>query len=144
MKPFRFSLERVLEWRREEFETEQAALLALAAERERLRSSRRMIEESLKSEQKALVQSASVSSQTLAALESWKGWVRVEIRRLEHRAQDLERRISMQRVKVLEAQRRVKLLERLREKAHRRWAAEIDRELENFAAEAYLARWRPG
>lgn len=144
MKPFRFSLERVLEWRREELEKEETALRALSAERERLQARRRMIEESLEAEQRALIRSASVSSQTLAALESWKGWVRAEIRRLDHHAQELERRITTQRLRVLEAQRRVKLLERLREKARRRWTAEWNRELENFAAEAYLARWRSG
>ncbi len=143
MKPFRFPLERVLEWRREELETEQAALKALHAEKERTHSQRRSLVENLEAEQRALVASPSVSSQALAALESWKGWVRGEIRRLESYLQELDRRIGWQRHKTLEAQRRVKLLERLREKAHRKWKAELDRELEAFAAEAFLARRRP-
>jgi len=144
MKPFRFPLDRVLEWRREELETEQAALRALQAERERLQARRRMLEGNLEAEQRALVASPSVDSQALEALESWKVWVRGEFRRLEILAQELDGRIAVQRFKTLEAQRRVKLLERLREKAYRRWTAELNRELENFAAEAYLARWRPG
>jgi flagellar FliJ protein len=144
MKPFRFPLDRVLEWRREELETEQAALRALHAERERLQARRRWLEESLEAERRALVASATVESQALEALESWKVWVRGEFQRLGSLAQELERRIAVQRFKTLEAQRKVKLLERLREKAFQRWTAELNRELENFAAEAYLARWRPG
>jgi len=43
---------------------------------------------------------------------------------------------------VLEAQRRVRLLERLRERRFSEWEAELNRELEALAAESYLARWK--
>jgi flagellar export protein FliJ len=144
MKPFRFPLERVLEWRRGEFETEQAALRLLHAEREGTAARRRTLAESLERERRMLVSPGDVSGETLAALEAYRDWVRRETLRLEDRIRQLDRRIAEQRGRVIEAQRKVKLLERLREKALRQWTAEVNREIESFAAEAFLARWRPG
>jgi hypothetical protein len=40
-----------------------------------------------------------------------------------------------------EARRRCRLLERLRERRRAEWKTENDRELEQVAAESYLARW---
>jgi hypothetical protein len=42
---------------------------------------------------------------------------------------------------MLEARRRCRLLERLRERRWDEWKAAADRELEETAAESYLARW---
>jgi hypothetical protein len=42
---------------------------------------------------------------------------------------------------MLEARRRCRLLERLKEHRLTEWTAERDREVEEIAAESYLARW---
>ena len=45
---------------------------------------------------------------------------------------------------MLEARRRCRLLERLKERRLAEWTAERDQELEEMAAETYLARWSRG
>jgi hypothetical protein len=42
---------------------------------------------------------------------------------------------------MLEARRRFRLLERLKERRHEDWRLARDRELEELASESYLARW---
>jgi len=42
----------------------------------------------------------------------------------------------------VEAQRRARLLEKLRGRRLEEWRMAGDREMENFAGEAFLARWR--
>jgi hypothetical protein len=42
---------------------------------------------------------------------------------------------------MLEARRRCRLLERLKERRLTEWTAGRDHELEEIAAESYLARW---
>ena len=45
---------------------------------------------------------------------------------------------------MLEARRRCSLLERLKERRLAEWTHERDRELDEIAAESYLARWSRG
>ena len=54
---------------------------------------------------------------------------------------DWQQRAAKQQQAMLEARRRVRLLEKLEEKQLRLWKAEADREQENLAAELYLGRW---
>ena len=51
------------------------------------------------------------------------------------------RAVSQQRA-VVEARRRVRLMEQLEERRFRAWQADAGREQENLAAELYLARWK--
>jgi len=51
------------------------------------------------------------------------------------------RKFAEQRKVMLEAQRRIKLLERWEERRHAEWKAAHDRELDEIAAESFLANW---
>lgn len=142
MKPFRFPLERVLEWRKEQAERERAALRLLAGERDAVLAHRHSLEAQRAEEERALLNDAVLDVSRLAALETWRAWVRGETARLEIALREVEERISAQRQRVVEAERKVRLLERLRDKSFRNWRLALDKELENFAAEAYLMRWK--
>jgi len=142
VKPFRFPLERVLEWRKEQAERERAALRLLAGERDAVLAHRHSLEAQRAEEERALLSDAVLDISRLAALETWRAWVRGETARLEIALREVEERISAQRQRVVEAERKVRLLERLRDKSFRNWRLALDKELENFAAEAYLTRWK--
>jgi hypothetical protein len=42
---------------------------------------------------------------------------------------------------LLEAQRRLRLLERLKERQRGKWKVECDRELDQLASDAFMAKW---
>jgi hypothetical protein len=60
---------------------------------------------------------------------------------MERKTRDLDAQAEAQKAKTLEARRKVRLLESLREARYKEWQAEADQEQETFAADAYLARW---
>ena len=51
-------------------------------------------------------------------------------------------RVSAQWQRLLEARRRLRLLETLEQNQRAQWRAAADRELEDLSAELYLARWK--
>jgi flagellar export protein FliJ len=55
---------------------------------------------------------------------------------------DWQARTSKQQQAMVEARRRVRLLEKLEEKQLRLWKEEADREQDNLSSELYLARWK--
>jgi hypothetical protein len=82
-----------------------------------------------------------VASSELTAL----GAYRLRARKLEeqikiHRA-EAAKKVEEQQKAMLEARRRCRLLERLKERRLVEWTAERDKELEEIAADSYLARW---
>ncbi len=140
MKRFEFRLERVLEWRHGQLDIELAGLGRLTAEAQAIDRRRGEIEAERASAEKSLMSSATVEAQQLTALDAFRAWVRQESGRLASQRAEWEHKIAEQRRKVLEARRRFRLLERLKERRRAEWDAEFNRELENLAGELYLAR----
>jgi flagellar export protein FliJ len=144
VKRFVFRLESVLRWRRSLFEQEQNRLRALVAERDAILLRLKELEELRQRAEQALLEAPAVTGSELAALEAYRRRLNLERARKQQELTDCEPRIEAQRQRVLEAQRRVRLLERLRERRFSEWEAELNRELEALAAESYLARWKRG
>lgn len=142
MQSFRFSLERVLSWRRTEREREEAQLATLLAERHRLESLRQQILGAWERAGRELVAAGRVDGGELAALAGYR--TRLEKERISNerdRAASTER-IEAQRARVTAAHRRFRLLEKLRGRRLEEWQSAWNREMESFASEAFLARWR--
>jgi flagellar export protein FliJ len=144
VKRFVFRLESVLRWRRSLFEQEQNRLHALVAERDAILLRLKELEELRQRAEQALLEAPAVTGSELTALEAYRRRLNLERARKQQELTDCEARIEAQRQRVLEAQRRVRLLERLRERRFSEWEAELNRELEALAAESYLARWKRG
>ena len=144
MKRFVFRLESVLRWRRSLFGQEHNRLRALVAERDAILLRLKELEELRQRAEQALLEAPAVTGSELAALEAYRRRLNLERARKQQELADCEPRIEAQRQRVLEAQRRVRLLERLRERRFSEWEAELNRELEALAAESYLARWKRG
>ena len=141
MKAFRFALESVLGWRQTQLTNEETRLAAALEERSRaardlagLRTLRETAEQQVRS-------AKSIPADELRNLAGFQVWARrEEIKRAERLAL-CERRATEQRARVIEARRRCRVLELLKEKQRRTWNYEFGRELEALAADAYLAKW---
>ena len=87
----------------------------------------------------------SVPAVELEALGEFR--LHVRRRRARNRHTESRRRCGTWRnaeTAMLEARRRCRLLERLKERRLAEWTRERDRELEEVASESFLARWRQG
>ena len=143
MKAFQFSLGRALEWRRAELEQAEARFKQQAAE---LAAIDRQRAESEAADLRAEIEVRAwqpVSGEDLAALGAFRLGVRRQQELLQARRKQCESNLAERQKEMMEARRRVRLLERLKERRLAEWRAAFDRELEQQAAESYLAQW-PG
>jgi hypothetical protein len=144
MTPFRFSLQRVLDWRRTQMELEEARLRQQAAAIADLDRARAELEAEGIAAEIAVREWSPLRGSELAALGSFRVGVRLKEGRIAALRAARERDLAGQRQAMLEARRRYRLLERLRDRRLEEWRAAADKELEDFAAEGYLARWSHG
>jgi len=143
MRTFKFSLERVLGWRRIELRTEEARLAPLVAESCRLSAAHLAIAVAHERAQRDLLSSGPVDGAQLEALARYRTRLEKQKTVVEQKAQLCGEQIAAQQVRIIEAQRRARLLEKLRGRRLEEWRVAGEREMENFAGEAFLARWQP-
>jgi hypothetical protein len=141
MSAFRFPLEKVLNWRRTQLEIEEAKLQRLVAQRLALERARAELEAAGVHAEADVRGWGSVAGGDLAALSGFRRHVSAKEREIAGHHAECEKAIGEQRRVMVEAQRRCRLLERLRERRHADWKAAADRDLEAMATESYLARW---
>jgi flagellar export protein FliJ len=141
MNAFRFRLQRVLDFRRVQFqlaESEyhqaearlrgiQAQYAALAAKKSETRIS--------------FTRLPIVSGRILEPLTYWFQWTETEALRLAGLEKALALEVRKRREALVEAQRKVRLLEKLRENRHLDWKAGFDREIEELAADSTNSRY---
>jgi hypothetical protein len=140
MKNFRFRLEKVLEWRRTELEMQQARLQEQTRALLELDSERANIEAAgIRSEIEVRVWQP-LTGGDLTALAAFRRHVIAKEEQIEARREEARRKLESQKLAMIEARRRSELLERLKQRRLREWQAAADRELEELAAESYLAR----
>jgi hypothetical protein len=144
MTGFRFSLEKALDLRRLQLEVEEAkfqqqaaALLALDREREGMRASRAEAEACVRAGGSAL-------GFDLAALGAFRLHVQTKEKDLAQRRVEGEKKLEERREAMLGARRCYRLLEKLKERRKAEWTTALNREIEEIAAESYLAKWNRG
>jgi flagellar export protein FliJ len=141
MTTFRFSLQKVLDWRKTELElAEMRFKQAMTALAELDRARAEWEAEGIKAELQVREWSP-LEGRYLAALGNFRSHVKRREKEIALRRVECQRDVETRRKAMLEARRRCRLLERLKERRHAEWQAGFDRELEETAAEAYLARW---
>jgi hypothetical protein len=142
MKQFHFSLEKALAWRRTQARMERLRWEQIRAEIGQINKARAHLSAE-KDESAAAMRSAkSAMGEELAALETFGGYVISERARLEIKRVECEKRLAEQAKIVTARERDVKVLEHLRARRLDAWNIEWEKELEQQAAETYLARWR--
>jgi hypothetical protein len=141
MSAFHFSLERVLEWRRTQLEIEEAKYqqrLAAVAALDRARAE--MEASGIRAEVQVRAWHP-LAGNDLAALSVFRRSVRAKEKQIALRRAESAQAAEIQLKAMLEAQRRCRLLERLKERRLAEWRTASDRALEELATESYLARW---
>lgn len=141
MATFQFSMETALQYRRMQQEQEEAKLQELVRESEHWAWQDRHVEEA-RHESRRLA--PGLAREAVLLSETQDIYIRQltrQHRQILLRRQDCHRRLAAQQSKAVEAQRQVKLLEKLREKAKQEWQQEQARQLEELAGDAYLAKW---
>ena len=139
MTAFRFRLEKALEWRRTQFEIEEAAyqreLAALAA----VEHAQVELEAAGAQAEVQIRDWKDVSGADLAALGGFRRGMEVRKTELVALRADAARKVMVRQATMLAAKKLYRLLERLREKRLQEWLAAEQRELEAVASESYLA-----
>jgi flagellar export protein FliJ len=141
MMAFRFPLQRVVDWRRSELELtelkfQQLTAAVSAVDREIAELETAGIQTEL------LVRDWSpVSGRDLAALGSFRLHVRKKNAELAARRVECAKHLAAGRAALLEARRRFRLLDSLKQRRFEDWRLARDKELEELASESYLARW---
>jgi flagellar export protein FliJ len=141
MTSFRFPLERVLDWRRTELELAEARFKRQAGALAELDRQRAELEAAGIRTEIQVRQWRPVSGGDLAALGGFRLQVKVREQGLAARRAECQKELEKLQNAMLEARRRLRLLERLKERRLAEWRAAFDRELEEQAAVSYLARW---
>jgi hypothetical protein len=142
MKKFEFQLQSALDWRQRRLEGERVRLEALETQRNRLQASVQSIEAARHQSQDAVAQSPTLERLDLDLLEGYRHAAEFQTRRLAAEIARLDAAILQQRTRVTEANREHRLLEKLRQQRHDDWQKGVDRQIEDEAAERYLAQWK--
>ncbi|HEX8985102.1 MAG TPA: flagellar FliJ family protein [Bryobacteraceae bacterium] len=140
MQRFQFRLASVLKWRGLQLDVEKSKLQALFGERNRAIAGLARLED-CRLEANRILAAGSVDGQSLAALGEYRSSLQRSGEKIRAAAADCERRIAAQQQCLAEAERRVRLLERLKERRLEEWNREAARELEALASETFLAKW---
>lgn len=136
MKAFRFRLEQALQWRRTELNIQKARAAAANA---RLAG----IEAALDRKHRELSSAAAVAAHNATGfgLNSYAGFRRrssTEIRDLEVQALAARKSADLEAGRLIEASRKLRVLENLQSTAQDRWKREFEHELAAFADEAFV------
>jgi len=142
MQKFHFPLAHVRDFRVRQLEMEQAILEALHRERRALADEWSRLEEETAETRNALMVTVAADAQYLAASDLYLRHLEVVKKRHAARLADWQVRAAKQQQAVVEARRRVRLLEKLEERKRKEWQSAADREQENLASELYLAGWK--
>jgi hypothetical protein len=149
MKSFRFLLERALDWRRMQFEMEEAAYKReLASLNELDRAETALTSEAALVEAR-IREAQDVSGKDLIAFGSYRLGLTARKEDLKVKRAEASRRAEERQISMVAARRRFRLLEKLKDRRLEEWTQSESRELEDLAADSYLARYcrdraRPG
>lgn len=150
MKAFKFRLERALQLRESELKTEEAALEELLNRRGQMLAEMTALDDSLQQARVSIQSQQFVRPAELISLERYNGWVDRERKEGLAKIAAHEEIVEKQKMKVVAARARVRLLEKLREKRKVEWQAEGNKEMEELATDFSAAQWlrlqerRPG
>jgi hypothetical protein len=141
MQSFQFRLRQVLEWRRTQLGIEENKLLQLTAGLEELALAAAKLGLAKSRAEQNVRETPAVEAADLWALAAYRRRLLAQLEALARRRRDCQVQLAAQREQVREAQRQCRLLEKLEERRRAEWKVELDREIENQAAESFLAAW---
>ncbi len=141
MKAFRFPLDRALQIRRTQMEIEQTQLQRINQELSKVTAAEISLQKFSVDTRRWIATNTPLESTTISTMNDFQRQAKTLVQRMNGEKIELTARNETQKQKVIEFQRRVKLLEKLRGKRHAEWEASLQKDQENFASDAFLARW---
>jgi hypothetical protein len=141
MQRFQFPLQRILDWRRTQLEIEEGKFRQRGEALAAVDRARAELEAQVVHTEREVRRWDSVGGADLRALDEYRKYVRAEEARLAADRAERARAVAAQQAAMLEARRRFRLLERLKDRRLAEWKTACDRELDEIAAESYLAQW---
>jgi hypothetical protein len=141
MNAFRFPLQRALDWRRTQLELAEARVeqqLAVLAAIDREHAELDAMGQRAEVEVR---QFAALAGGDLSALGSFRLAVKGRARDLVAKRVECQKELAARQSAVVEARRRYHLLERLKDRRCAEWQSAAERELDELAADSYLAQW---
>lgn len=144
MQPFRFRLERALDWYRHQCALEESRLASCLRARDAVQEVLARLQAERETVDREMIARPSSMAREWAALGLYRLHARHRAAQLENDLQIREAGVRDQRRQVQVARRRVQLVEKLRERRFAEHAQAESRELENLGTELFLARWTAG
>lgn len=143
MKRFHFPLERVLGFRKLQRDIERAHLERALGEVRRIEE----IGEEIRRESDATARDLvsrppgePLDGTQLRGLDDYRRYLKRVAAEVDTHRGRAEIAAGNQRLKLIEAERRLKVLEHLETRSRDAWTAQMNKEIEEFAGEAFLAR----
>ena len=141
MKAFHFPLEKALDWRRVQLELEEARYKQQVAALAGLDRQRAEVEASGIRAEIQVREWSPIAAGDLSALGNFRLYIKSQESEIARRRFEAAQKLAEQQKLMLEARRRWRLLDRLKDRRLTEWTTGRDREVEQIAAESYLARW---
>ena len=141
MTAFRFPLEKALHWRRTQLELAESRVeqqLAVLAAIDQARAELDAMGQRTELEVRQL---ARIDGRDLDALGALRLAIKSRGKTLAAKRVECGRELSVRQTALLEARRRCRLLERLKERRWKEWQSAAEKELDELAADSYLAQW---
>ena len=138
MNAFQFRLDSVLRWRETEVTLQETRLSNAAKRLAELQAAIVRIQSTLDQAQTRLM--LEPEGQVLQSFGAFRSVANEHVRDCERRIADAQHTVAEETTRLVEATRKVRLLEKLRSKQHTDWRRDFNRELTAFADEAFLAR----
>lgn len=140
MKEFRFSLERALQWRRQQVEIHRGQLQLFLGKLDHLDKEVHSLNDQRRASRAQLQEHLLIASDELSNLASFERFVQARHLQIEQLKRALLLQIQQQQLIMVESERNVKMLENLRSRQLTVWTAQRDRALEDLAYESFLSR----
>lgn len=137
MKRFEFRLHRVLDLRRQQADIHRHRLQTLMASLKQLDIERGALEAKVV-EARASVRRPSLTGSDLVSLAQYEAHIRRRCAHIAGQRSDIEKQLEAERSKAREAERKVKLLEKLEAKIRAGWESEANKEIEALSADSYI------
>jgi hypothetical protein len=141
MTPFRFRLQHVLSLRRTQFQLAESECRQAEGRLRAIQAQHASLASQKSETRNSVVRLPIVAGRILEPLTYWFHWTETEARRLTKLEQGLTQELQKRRAALVEAHRKVRLLEKLHDNRQADWQTEFDREIEQIAADAFNSRY---
>jgi flagellar export protein FliJ len=141
MTTFHFPLQRALDWRRTQLKLAEARVEQQLAALAGMDQARAELDAMARRAEVEVRQFHSIEGGDLSALGSFRLAIQVRGRELAAKRVACQKELAARQTVMLEARRRCRLIERLKERRWTEWRSAAEKELDELAADSYLAQW---